>query len=80
MDTVNWIYDEVMATGFYDVYLQEQVHSWTDSNQTLSINGVEYDVRSATYGPNGVASAPIVAVNNLGCDLVSVQSFGLRRD
>jgi len=27
MDTVNWLYDEVMATGYYDVYLQEQVSS-----------------------------------------------------
>jgi hypothetical protein len=78
MDTVNWIYDEVMATGYYDVYLQEQVHTWTDANQTLSINDVEYAATGATYGPNGDLSAPIVAVNNLGCALVSLLQF-LRR-
>jgi len=75
MDTVNWLYDEVIAIGYYDVYLQEQVHSWSDSNQTLSVNGIEYDVNSATYGPNGVVSAPVVAVNNLGCALVSDPVF-----
>lgn len=71
LDTVNYLYDQVDALGYYDVWLQEQVHPWSDANQTLSVNGVEYEVTGATYGPNGDVSSLLVAVDNLGCDAVS---------
>jgi len=70
MDTVNYLYNEVLATGYYDVYKQEQIHLWSDANQTLSIGGVAYTISSVTFGVNGNVTGGLVPVANLGCALV----------
>ena len=70
-EVVDWIADELEATGYYDVVKQEQQHLWSKSDQTLTINGVDQEPQSMTYTPSDNVTATVVAVSNLGCDAVS---------
>lgn len=72
-DTVDYLYDELKKTGYYDVFKQEQVHLWSSSNQTFSVNGESLEAQSMTYGPSGETTAELVLVSNLGCSAVSVR-------
>lgn len=66
--TVDYLYDALKETGYYDVYKQAFVELFTAATVTLSVGGEDYLAEYMTYGPSGVASAPLVQVNNLGCD------------
>lgn len=69
--TVDWLYDELKATGHYNVKKQEQVHLWSKSDASLSVGDKELKSSSMTYGPSGNATAEVVHVKNLGCTVVS---------
>ena len=66
-DTVFFLYDTLKATGYYDVSLQEFVELFSGGDATLTTNGEEQEPDLLTYTPSGSATAPLVAVNNLGC-------------
>ncbi|KAK2733999.1 Leucyl aminopeptidase yscIV [Onygenales sp. PD_40] len=67
-DTVEYLYKELKKTGYYDVSKQEQVHLWSFSNQTLTVNGEKTEAETMTYSPGGDVTADIVLVKNLGCN------------
>ena len=69
--TVNWIYEELKATRYYNVKKEKQVHLWSKSEATLSVDDKEVKAASMTYGPSGNATEDIVHVKNLGCTAVS---------
>lgn len=66
-DTVYFLYGSLAATGYYDVFLQEFVELFSGGDALLTTNGEEQEAFIFTYTPSGSASAPLVAVNNLGC-------------
>lgn len=66
-DTVNFLYDTLAATGYYDVEFQEFVELFSGGNASLSTNGEEQEATLMTYTPSGSANASLVAVPNLGC-------------
>lgn len=66
-DTVNFLYETLAATGYYDVELQEFVELFSGGNASMSTNGEEQEATLLTYTPSGSASAPLVAAQNLGC-------------
>lgn len=76
-DTVNYIYNTLTALGdYYDVQKQE----WssliqTEGNATFSANDVPLQADVLSYSPSGDVTAPLVLVNNLGCDAVSLNSW-----
>ncbi|CZS91396.1 related to aminopeptidase Y precursor, vacuolar [Rhynchosporium graminicola] len=64
--TVNWLYDTLTNTGYYDVYIQPfPVES---SSATGTANGAPLAVAAMTGTPAGTPSAEIVNVANIGCD------------
>jgi Zn-dependent M28 family amino/carboxypeptidase len=67
-DTVNWLYDTLDATGYFDVYLQEFILLFSGGTSTLTIAGETIEADLFTYDSSGSASAPLVAVSNLGCE------------
>ena len=68
MDTVNYLYHELKKTGYYHVYKQPQVHTWTKTDQNLTVNGDEVEALSMTYSPSVDTTAALVLVSNLGCE------------
>ncbi|KAJ1332066.1 aminopeptidase Y [Microdochium nivale] len=68
--TVDWLYDELVATGFYNVVKQPFVELFSFGAATLDIAGNAYAPGVMTYSPGtvGTVAAPVVAVSNLGCD------------
>ncbi|KAJ5143543.1 Peptidase M28 [Penicillium bovifimosum] len=67
-DTVDFIYRELKKTGYYNVYKQPQVHTWSKADATLSADGETIDVASMTYSPSVDVTAELGVVANLGCD------------
>lgn len=70
-EVVDWIFDELKATGYYDVEKQEQQHPWSKSEQSLTVNGVDQEPQTMTYSPSGEVKGQLVQVSNLGCEAVS---------
>lgn len=68
--TVDWLYDTLVETGFYDVYKQPFVELYTSAQVQLSVDGEDFVARYMTYGPSGNATASLVQVNNIGCTAV----------
>lgn len=68
-DTVFFLYDTLLSTGYYDVYLQEFVELFNGGTASLTTNGEVQAADIFTYTPAGSANGPLVAVNNLGCDV-----------
>ncbi|KAG2412996.1 hypothetical protein HFD88_010555 [Aspergillus terreus] len=67
-DTVNWIYNELKKTGYYDVYKQPQVHLWSNAEQSLTVDGEAIDATTMTYSPSlKETTAEVVVVPGLGC-------------
>lgn len=66
-DTVNFLYETLAATSYYDVSLQEFVELFSGGNASLSTNGEEQEATLLTYTPSGSANAPLIAAQNLGC-------------
>ncbi|KAK8103606.1 Zn-dependent exopeptidase [Apiospora kogelbergensis] len=71
--TVDWLYDTLSATGYFDVVKQPFVELFSAGSATLSGAGgtKQYtaDILTYTAGTGGqTLSRPVVAVANLGCD------------
>jgi len=66
-DTVNFLADTLVATGYYDVEVQEFVELFSGGNASLTTSGEEQEATIMTYTPSGSVNASLVAVPNLGC-------------
>ncbi|OQE26854.1 hypothetical protein PENSTE_c005G00210 [Penicillium steckii] len=66
-DTVDFIYRELKKTGYYNVFKQPQVHTWTTADSSLTFNGESIDATVMTYSPSVNVTAEIEVVSNLGC-------------
>ncbi|KAF2129668.1 Zn-dependent exopeptidase [Dothidotthia symphoricarpi CBS 119687] len=67
--TAEWLYQELLATGYYDVYKQPFTELFSAATVRLSVGGnSSVPAEYMTYGPSGNFTGPIVRVNNLGCD------------
>ncbi|KAJ5762462.1 uncharacterized protein N7511_005844 [Penicillium nucicola] len=66
-ETVDFLYRELKKTGYYDVYKQSQVHTWTSAEASLNFNGDSIPVTSMTYSPSVDVTAEVVVVSNVGC-------------
>ena len=70
--TVDWLVEELEATGYYDVYKQPFTERFSGARGALSANGAAVAVKPMTYTPGGVlAGVPLVAVANEGCDVAA---------
>jgi Zn-dependent M28 family amino/carboxypeptidase len=65
--TTEWLYQTLLATGYYDVYKQPFVELFTAATTKFTAAGEEIPVSYMTFGPSGDVTADIVKVNNLGC-------------
>ncbi|KAH7030608.1 aminopeptidase Y [Microdochium trichocladiopsis] len=74
--TVDWLYDTLQATGYFDVVKQPFVELFSAGSATLTVAGEEFTPGVMTYSPatDGTVSAPIVAVSNLGCNVADYPS------
>ena len=63
--TTEWLYQTLLATGYYDVYKQPFVELFTAATTKFTAAGEEIPVSYMTYGPSGDVTANIVKVNNL---------------
>lgn len=70
-DTVDYIYNELVATGYYHVWKQHQKHIWSRSNQSLHVNNKPITALTMTYSPSTNVTAPVILVSNAGCSRVS---------
>ena len=66
--TVNWLYDVLSATGYYDVTFQEFIALYSGGEASLTANGEDIPVDLMTYTPDGEGTGPLVAADNLGCE------------
>jgi Zn-dependent M28 family amino/carboxypeptidase len=67
--TVDWLYDTLVATGYYDVVKQPFQEYFHTASATFKIGSDAIEsVASMTYTPGGQVNAPVVAVANVGCD------------
>ena len=53
---------------YFSYYLDEFVALYSQADGNLTINGVEYESSVFDYSPSGDVSAPLVLVDNLGCE------------
>ncbi|KNG45201.1 leupeptin-inactivating enzyme 1 precursor [Stemphylium lycopersici] len=65
--TTEWLYQTLLATGYYDVYKQPFVELFTAATTKFTAAGEDIPVSYMTFGPSGDVTANIVKVNNLGC-------------
>ncbi|RVX71221.1 hypothetical protein B0A52_04795 [Exophiala mesophila] len=65
--TVDYLFDTLNATGYYNVTRQEFVELFSAASGSLTIDDEEIEIGFFTYTPSGNASAPLVAVAELGC-------------
>lgn len=70
--TVNYIKSSLDKTGFYHTELQTFPLVYSEGNATFSADGVDYKADWFTYGPSGNVNAPLVIVDSLGCNQVSL--------
>ncbi|OJJ29949.1 hypothetical protein ASPWEDRAFT_121719 [Aspergillus wentii DTO 134E9] len=67
-DTINYLYDELQKTGYYDVVKQPQTHLWTKSEQKLTVGGGSIAAGAMTYSPSVNVTAEVVVIDNEGCN------------
>lgn len=65
--TVDYIYDTLVATGYYNVEKQPFHEIYATADGTLTVDGAEVESGPMTYTPSGQATAELVLVSNLGC-------------
>ncbi|KAJ5165226.1 Peptidase M28 [Penicillium coprophilum] len=65
--TVDYLYRELKKTGYYNVYKQPQVHTWTTAKTTVTLDGEAIDAKAMTYSPSVDVTAELAVVSNLGC-------------
>jgi hypothetical protein len=73
--TLSYIKGLLDKTNFYDTVYQTFPYLYSDGNANFSANGTSYSTSWFTYGPAGDVTAPLVIVNDLGCEAVSPNSF-----
>jgi carboxypeptidase Q len=66
-DTVDFLYRELKRTGYYHVWKQPQVHTWTKAESSLTFDGEPIEVAAMTYTPSVDVTAELAVVSNLGC-------------
>ncbi|WEW59971.1 Leucyl aminopeptidase yscIV [Emydomyces testavorans] len=66
--TVDYLYGELMRTGYYQVTKQEHQQLWSHSNQSLTVNDKRYSSSAMTFSPSGRVKAGLVLANNVGCN------------
>lgn len=73
--TVDYIYDTLVATGYYDVERQPFTYTFSEGNVTFSAAGTKYPSEYFQYGPAGSAAGPLVPVTDNGCEAVSTHEI-----
>ncbi|KAA8911641.1 hypothetical protein FN846DRAFT_773832 [Sphaerosporella brunnea] len=66
--TVDYIKRKLDATGYYDTELQTFVYPFSDGTANFTAKEKKYSTEWFTYGPAGNVTAPVVVVNELGCE------------
>jgi Zn-dependent M28 family amino/carboxypeptidase len=66
--TTEYIYQELLKTGYYDVYKQPFVELFSAATVKLTVGGEDLKAEFMTYGPSGDVSAPVVEVADIGCN------------
>ncbi|CAG7922221.1 unnamed protein product [Penicillium olsonii] len=66
-ETVDFLYRELKKTGYYNVYKQPQVHTWTKADASLKFDGNSITLTSMTYSPSVDITADLVLISNVGC-------------
>jgi hypothetical protein len=69
--TVDYIKTKLDKTGYYNVELQHFVTLYSEGTSNFSALGTNYSTAWFTYGPAGDVTAPVVPVDDLGCEPVS---------
>lgn len=72
LDTINYIYDSLRKTGYFDIKLQAQTQPLTTLNWELWIDGAELETAGTKYDPQSKAFGYLVSTKNYGCSLVRV--------
>ncbi|KAF4120920.1 Zn-dependent amino- or carboxypeptidase, M28 family [Geosmithia morbida] len=65
--TVDFIYETLSKTGYYDVVKQPFTETYSSADGNLTVDGASVESAPLTYTPSGNATATVVLVNNLGC-------------
>lgn len=73
-DTVDFLYHELKKTGYYNVWKQPQVHTWTKAESSLKFNSDSIEVAAMTYSPSVDVTAELAVVSNLGCSAADYPS------
>lgn len=73
-DTVDFLYHELKKTGYYHVWKQPQVHTWTKAESSLKFGNDSFEVTAMTYSPSVDVTAELAVVSNLGCAAVDYPS------
>lgn len=66
--TVDWLYDTLSKTGYYNVYKDEFVELFSSADVQADAAGEPFEARFMTYSPSGNVTADLVSVANIGCD------------
>ncbi|KAJ5084458.1 Peptidase M28 [Penicillium alfredii] len=66
-DTVDFLYHELKKTGYYHVWKQPQVHTWTKAESSLKFDSDSIELTAMTYSPSVDITAELAIVSNLGC-------------
>ncbi|KFA80591.1 hypothetical protein S40288_09284 [Stachybotrys chartarum IBT 40288] len=67
--TVDWLYDTLVATEYYNVYKQPFTELFHYATGSVTIDGEDLTIQPMTYTPGGAYSGPLVNSENLGCDV-----------
>ena len=65
--TVDYIYNTLKKTGYYDVVKQPFTEIFSEGTGALSVDGADIAASIMTYTPSGEYSGPVVHVEGLGC-------------
>ncbi|KAK4184029.1 putative aminopeptidase [Podospora australis] len=65
--TVDYIYDTLAKTGYYNVRKQPFTEVFSEGTGKLTVAGQDIESQIMTYTPGGGATASLIAVPNLGC-------------
>lgn len=67
-ETVDFLYQELKKTGYYNVWKQPQVHTWTKAESSLKFDDESIEVAAMTYSPSVDVTAELAVVSSLGCN------------